>query len=197
MLTVSELLGRPLNLRERLFAPRTLYVAGRGPVPIPAPRVSVVGTRNPSEEGIELARKLVEKLTREGVVVISGLARGIDTVAHTTALENGGMTVAVLGTPLDRFYPPENRELQKRLMREQLVISQFPSGSPIRKENFVLRNRTIALISDAMVVVEASEGGGSASAARAAIRLGRQLFLTPLCNLRVEGARILNPTKII
>jgi DNA processing protein len=130
----ESLLGRLLNEYEARYAVRRIYVVGRIPIPLPVPRVSVVGTRKPSHEGIEFAKRLVENLVREKVIVMSGLAWGIDTVAHTTAIELVGRTIAVLGTPVNVFYPPENKELQLRLMREHMVISQFPIGSPVTRK---------------------------------------------------------------
>jgi DNA processing protein len=176
-ISVEELLGRSLSEAERRHAPRVVYIAGRIPIPLPVPRVSVVGTHEPSSEGIEFAKRLVEELVREKVIVVSGLARGIDTVAHTTAIEEGGRTIAVLGTPLNVFYPPENKELQLRLMREHMVISQFPLWSPVTKKNFPMRNRTMALISDATVIVEVGERSGTAYQGWECIRLGRSLLI--------------------
>jgi len=174
---VEELLGRSLSEAERRCAPKVVYMAGRIPIPLPVPRVSVVGTREPSPEGIELTRRLVKELVREKAIVVSGLARGIDTVAHRTAIEEGGRTVAVLGTPLDVFYPPENRSLQLKMMQEHMVISQFPIGSPVTKRNFPMRNRTMALISDATVITEAGERSGTIVQAWECIRLGRPLLI--------------------
>jgi DNA processing protein len=174
-LTVEELLGRRLNGAEKRHAPKAVYVAGRIPIPLPTPRIAVVGTRKPSHDGIELTKRLVEELVREKVIVVSGLARGIDTVAHRTAIEEGGRTIAVLGTPLNVFYPPENRSLQLKLMREHMVISQFPLGSPVTRRNFPMRNRTMALISDATVIVEAKERSGVIHQGWECIRLGRPL----------------------
>ena len=174
---VEELLGRSLSEAERRYAPRVVYIAGRLPIPLPVPRVSVVGTREPSREGIGLTKRLVEGLVREKAVVVSGLARGIDTAAHTTAIERGGRTVAVLGTPLNVFYPPENRSLQLRLMREHMVVSQFPPGSTVSKKNFPMRNRTMALLSDATVIVEAKGRSGVVYQGWECIRLGRPLLI--------------------
>jgi DNA processing protein len=197
----ESLLGRLLNEYEARYAVRRLFVVGHIPIPLPVPRVSVVGTRKPSHEGIEFAKRLVENLVKEKVIVVSGLARGIDTVAHTTAIEEGGRTIAVLGTPVNVFYPPENKELQLRLMREHMVISQFPFGSPVTRKNFVIRNRTMALISDATVIVEAGERTGVISQAWESIRLGRPLFVTSivqsrnpswLSELRRYGAEVLS-----
>ena len=110
-------------------------------------------------------------------MVVSGLARGIDTISHKTAIEHGGRTIAVLGTPLDVYYPPENRELQNLIMKEHLAVSQFPSGAPVTKKNFPTRNRTMALISQATVIVEAGEDSGVISQAWECLRLGRLLLI--------------------
>ena len=110
-------------------------------------------------------------------MVVSGLAEGIDTAAHTSALEAGGETVAVIGTPLDTYYPKENQALQQRMEREQLVITQFPIGSAVTQKNFPIRNRTMALLTDATVIVEAGEKSGTVHQGWEALRLGRQLFL--------------------
>jgi DNA processing protein len=176
-LTVEELLGRRLSNAEKRHAPEAVYVAGRIPIPLPAPRIAVVGTREPSPEGIELTKRLVKELVREKVIVVSGLARGIDMVAHRTVIEEGGQTIAVLGTPLDVFYPPENIELQLRLMRDHMVISQFPFSSPVKRRNFPMRNRTMALISDATVIVEAREQSGTIYQGLECLRLGRPLLI--------------------
>ncbi|MDW8359559.1 MAG: DNA-processing protein DprA [Candidatus Caldarchaeum sp.] len=191
-LTLPELLGHPLNHYEQRHAPEELFVAGKLPIPLQAPRVSVVGTRNPTEKGVESTAELVQKLVQRNVIVVSGLARGIDTIAHRTTIENRGKTVAVLGTPLDRFYPPENRELQQHIMNEHLAVSQFPAGHQTRRSDFILRNRTMALISDATVIVEAGESSGALSQGWEALRLGRPLFITEIViKRRLEWPRIM------
>jgi DNA processing protein len=93
---------------------------------------------------------------------VCGLAEGIDAAAHTTAVDAGGRTIAVIGTPLSATYPAKHRELQRLLMSEHLVVSQFPTANPTERRNFPLRNRTMALSSDASVIVEASDGSGTA-----------------------------------
>jgi len=172
---VEELLG-PLSDVERKNAPDTLFVAGDLML-LEGRRVSVIGTRRPSEEGCRRVRILVKEFVRNDIVVASGLAAGIDTVAHATALEESGKTIAVLGTALDDCYPPENRALQERLMREQLVISQFAPGTPPMRSNFPRRNRTMALLTDATVIVDAGEASGTLHQGWEALRLGRPLFL--------------------
>lgn len=172
--TPEDLLG-PLNEVERKNAPARLFLAGDLSVFSAGPRVSIVGSRKASPEGISRAAKLARALVGRGAVVVSGLAEGIDTVAHSTAMEAGGKTIAVLGTPLDQFFPASNRALQERIMREQLAISQFArSGGP---KNFPIRNRTMALISEATVIIEAGEKSGTVHQGWEALRLGRLLFL--------------------
>lgn len=107
----------------------------------------------------------------------SGLAEGIDTAAHTTAIESGGRTIAVLGPPLDQAYPASNRGLQERIAERDLLVSQFRSGAPVRQKNFPMRNRTMALLTDATVIVEAGEKSGTLHQGWEALRLGRTLFL--------------------
>ena len=172
-----ELLGRELNYIEHKYAPNELYVEGVMKLPLKDPRVSVIGTRNPSPIGRNVARMIVERLVKEGVMVVSGLARGVDTVAHTTAIEHDGKTIAVLGTPLDRFYPPENKELQLTIMREHLAISQFPPNYATQRWDFIARDKTMALISDATVIVEAGAESGTIYQGWEAIRLGRPLYI--------------------
>ena len=173
--TIEELLGRPLSKVEKANAPKSVYVAGRLEIPLKGYLVAVVGTRTPM--WVEKAKAITAALVDQGYVIVSGLARGIDTIAHTTAILKGGKTIAVLPCPLDRFYPPSNRGLQLRIMREHLAISQFPLGAEIAVGNFPKRNRTMALISHAMVMVEARSGGGTMIAGWEAIRLRRPLLI--------------------
>jgi len=174
--TPTDLLG-PLNDIEEKYAPKELYICGDLPIPLPHPRVAVVGSRQASKKALETARKIASTLVRSGVIIVSGLARGIDTVAHETAIEEGGDTIAVLGTPLDKCYPRENAHLQQIIMKNHLAISQFPINHPILPRNFVIRNRTMALISDASIIVEASDSGGSLHQGWETLRLGRPLFI--------------------
>jgi DNA processing protein len=176
-ITFRDLLGRYLNDVEEKYAPKILFVAGSMKLPVPGPRVSIVGTRKPSKQGIQAASRIAKELVEKGIIVVSGLARGIDTVAHRTAIENGGQTIAVLGTPLNRFYPPENIELQKLIMQKHLAISQFPIKHVTQRKDFVLRNRTMALVSDATIIVEAGETSGSLSQGWETLRLGRPLYV--------------------
>jgi DNA processing protein len=175
-LTPEELLG-PLNEVEKKNAPKSLFIAGDGSVLQSGPRVSIVGSRKATPAGLASAHQLSESLVARGAVVVSGLAEGIDTAAHEGAMSSGGRTIGVLGTPLDEFFPAKNRGLQERIMREHLAVSQFAPGVPSRPGNFPMRNRTMALLSDATVIVEAGEKSGSLQQGWEALRLGRSLFL--------------------
>jgi DNA processing protein len=172
----ADLLG-PLNAFEQKFAPKELYVCGAIGHLARGPRVSVVGSRKASQDGIARAQQLCRMLSKQDVTIVSGLAEGIDRAAHEAALESGGRTIGVLGTPLDRFYPASNRDLQLQMMREQLVVSQFAEGTKTAPWHFPLRNRLMALIADATVIVEAGESSGTLSQGWESLRIGRPLFL--------------------
>ncbi|MDE1854312.1 MAG: DNA-processing protein DprA [Thaumarchaeota archaeon] len=175
--TPTALLGRPLNDIEERHAPGRLYTAGTMRIPLPRPRVAIVGSRRATAEGLAEAGDIARVLTREEVVIVSGLAKGIDTAAHKATIEEGGKTIAVLGTPLDRSYPAENKELQAEIIKHHLAVSQFKVDSEVYQSNFIRRNRTMALIADASVIVEAGETSGSISQGYEALRLGRPLFI--------------------
>lgn len=174
--TPEELLG-PLNDVERKFAPRLLWAAGHPEILATGPRVAVVGSRKLSADGEQRARDVARFLVDQGVVVVSGLAEGADTIAHRTTIDAGGRTIAVLGTPIHAHYPSFNRELQRQIGRDHLLLSQFPPGTPIQRGNFVIRNRLMALIADASIIVEAGDSSGTLSQGWEALRLGRQLFI--------------------
>jgi DNA processing protein len=178
MTTVNplQLLG-PLNDVERKYAPSKIFTAGPMEMPLPKPRAAIIGSRKPSERGLATATRIAKTLTDHGVVIVSGLAEGIDTLAHETAISEGGRTIAVLGTPLNRTYPQKNSKLQDEIMKNHLAISQFPIGYPIQRKNFVIRNRTMALISNASIIVEAGDASGSLHQGWEALRLGRPLFI--------------------
>lgn len=176
-ISVENLLGRPLNDIETKYAPKELYFKGSLKIPLPRPRVSIIGSRKASMNGFEDAQIITKTLLEKQTVIVSGLAEGIDTSAHDTAIRSGGKTIAVLGTPLNKVYPKKNSMLQQEIMSKHLAISQFPVGHPTTPKDFVLRNRTMALISDATVIVEAGNTSGSLHQGWEAIRLGRPLFI--------------------
>lgn len=176
-ISTPDLLGRQLNDVEAKYAPKILYVDGQIQIPLPCPRVSMVGSRKASSKGIETAKFISKTLAKKQVVIVSGLAEGIDTAAHEAAIQSGGKTVAVLGTPLDKTYPRKNLPLQQKIMSEHLAISQFQIGHVTKPKDFVIRNRTMALISDATIIVEAGDKSGSLHQGWEALRLGRPLYI--------------------
>ena len=171
-----EQLGQ-LTEFEAKNAPEKLFVEGDTSLLTEGQRVAIVGSRKASPEGMARARSLTKALIEHGITVVSGLAEGIDTVAHETAIEMGGKTIAVLGTPLSKAYPAKNKDLLDIIKRDNLAVSQFPEGYPPKRDNFPRRNRTMALICDATVVVEAGEKSGTRHQGWEAIRLGRLVFI--------------------
>jgi DNA processing protein len=139
--------------------------------------ISVIGARKVSREGAARARRVARELATHGVVVVSGLAEGVDTEAMTSAINAGGRVVGVIGTPLDQAYPAKNKRLQEQVYRDHLLVSQFAFGSRVFPSNFPERNRLMALLSDATVVIEASDTSGSLHQAAECQRLGRWLFI--------------------
>jgi DNA processing protein len=174
--TSEQVLGQ-LNDVEAKYAPPELFLRGDASLLRRGPRVSIVGSRNASSEGLQRARALSRSLAEHDIIVVSGLAAGVDRAAHEAAIESGGHTIAVLGTPLDQSYPRENAELQERIGRDHLLVSQFAIGYPVQPKNFPIRNRTMALLTDATVIVEAGEKSGTLHQGWEALRLGRLLFL--------------------
>jgi DNA processing protein len=136
----------------------------------------MVGARDATRDGLRRAARLARILAEHGVIVVSGLARGIDTAAHRAAIAAGGSTIAVLGTPLDKAYPRDNAKLQRQIAERHLLVSQFPPGAATRPEHFTMRNRTMALVSDASVIVEAGDSSGSLVQGWETLRLARPLF---------------------
>ena len=141
------------------------------------PCVSVIGTREVSAEGVKRARRVAKELVQRGVVVVSGLADGVDTEAMTTAIAIGGHTIGVIGTPLSKAYPAKNAALQEEIYRDHLLVSQFEEGTRTFKSSFPQRNRLMAFLSDASVIIEASDTSGTLHQAAECQRLGRWLFI--------------------
>ena len=171
-----RLLG-PLTKSEHKHVGPTLWVEGEVALAEAPARVAVVGSREASDLGLRRAAKAASALAGAGVVIVSGLARGIDVAAHRACLAVGGRTLAVIATPIDRCYPPEHAQLQRVLAREQLVVSPFEPGHATEKADFVRRNRVMALFVHASIVVEAGDGSGTKSHALELLRLGKPLFI--------------------
>lgn len=170
--------GYPVRLKAINDPPPVLYLRGELR-PEDDFGVAVVGTRNISNYGREAARSIASELARAGVTVISGLARGIDAVAHRAALEAGGRTLAVLGCGVDVIYPWENRNLALDVVRAGALISEYPLGTQPEASNFPPRNRIVSGLSRGVVVVEAGEVSGALITARFAADQGRDVFAVP------------------
>ena len=178
----------PPNLRAVHDRPPMVFMAGRL-TPADARGVAVVGARKATDAGLQTATNFARHLAANGYTVISGLAAGIDTAAHTGALAQGGRTVAVIGTGLARAYPPESEHLQRRLANEYAVISQFWPESPPSRRSFPMRNAVMSGVALATVVVEASETSGARMQARLALAQGRPVFLLDVLTRRQQWAR--------
>lgn len=183
-----------MNSFEAKHAPEALYLRGDLDLLRSGPKVAIVGSRKASPDGLKRARKLARGLVEHGVTIVSGLAEGIDTAAHTAAIEAGGRTIAVIGTPLDRYYPRKNAALQDKIAAEHLLVSQFAPGVETARFHFPMRNRTMALISDASVIIEAGESSGTKSQGWEALRMGRPLFLVRSV---VENPSLSWPKKMV
>ncbi|MDK1378231.1 DNA-processing protein DprA [Sinorhizobium sp. 6-117] len=142
-----------------------------------AKSISVIGARSVSSEGILRATRISRELASAGVVVTSGLAKGVDTAAHIAAIGAGGRTISVIGTPLDKAYPAENADLQRDIYEHHLLVSQFHPGQRTFQSDFPKRNRLMAALSDGSVIVEASDTSGTLHQAAECVRLGRWLFI--------------------
>ena len=170
--------GYPPLLSELHDPPANLFVRVDGG-PLAEPGVAVVGARSCSAYGAQVARTLARELASAGLVVVSGLARGVDGEAHRGALEGGGRTVAVLGCGIDRDYPRSHAELARRIVASGAVVSEYPPGVEPAPWRFPARNRIIAGLSLATVVVEARERSGALITADFALELGRDVFAVP------------------
>jgi DNA processing protein len=172
----DELLG-PLNEVERRNAPKSLFIAGDTRILEIGARVSIAGAREASPESIRRAAKLAGLLADNGIVVVSGLVGGIETAAHEAAVRHGGRSIVVLDPSLDLADPRQNDVLQPEIMEDHLVVSPYPRSRPISNKDLALRDRTMALISDATVIIEASDSSGSLDQGWEALRLGRPLLV--------------------
>lgn len=177
----------PEQLRDAANPIEFFYYRGWWDLVDSPKKIAIVGSRNPSDEGIRRAKKLAKLLVRDGYTIVSGLAKGIDTAAHTAAIESGGSTIAVIGTPITEYYPPENRALQDLIADKYLLISQVPiwrySQQTYRGNRlfFPERNITMSALTQATVIVEASDTSGTLTQARAALKQGRKLFILDSC----------------
>lgn len=176
----------PNKLRDAKNPLEVLYYQGSWEL-IDTRCIAIVGARKVSDDGVRRTRKLVKHLVQDDFTIVSGLAAGVDTAAHTKTLEEGGRTIAVIGTPLSHIYPKENKELQDKIRNEHLIISQVPFKKYLEQDYrsnrsfFPERNVTMSALTEATVIVEASDTSGTLYQARAALAQGRKLFILDSC----------------
>lgn len=166
----------PDNLKHIAQPPKTIFVAGEIPL---EPAVAIVGPRKPTTYGEEITYQLAYDLAKAGIAIVSGLAVGIDTIAHRAALDAGGKTVGVLGCGLDINYPASNRYIKEKMIERGAVVSEYPLGTPPAQFRFPARNRIVAGLSQAVIVTEAPVSSGSLITADLALDNGRLVMAVP------------------
>lgn len=171
----------PETLKQLPQPPRQLYWAGEPPSNwVTKPRLAVVGSRKMSPYGQQVTQQLVAQLAQAGAVIISGLAFGIDSVAHNSTLAVSGQTVAVLPGPIDEIYPAAHRQLATDIVAKKgTLVSEYQSGTPIYKQSFIARNRIIGALADAVLITEAAINSGSLHTARFALEQGKTVLAVP------------------
>lgn len=169
----------PDLLRETYDPPIVLYAKGDIQRAMSQPALAVIGSRHCSTYGRNVTEMLARELAQRGITIISGLARGIDSTAHRSAIDGGGLTVAVMGTGLDTIYPKENRKLADQIIEQGALITEFPLETPPLPQNFPFRNRVISGLSLGVLIIEGAERSGSLITARMAYEQGREVFAVP------------------
>jgi len=173
---VSESFLSPLLQLTKI--PENLYIKGNLPTSRP-PVVAIIGTRRPTPYGREVTQTLATNLARNGVVVVSGLAAGIDTIAHTATLDAGGITIAVLAQGLHSIYPASNRGLAERITKSGALITEYEMGEEAMKFHFLARNRIVSGLADAVIVTEAADRSGTFSTVAHALEQNKEVFAVP------------------
>lgn len=169
----------PSLLKEAACPPKKLFVRGDLPKSNRT-KIAIVGTRKASSMGKQIAQNISRELSASGIIIVSGLAMGIDTAAHTGAVQGGTETIAVLGNGIDKIYPAQNENLGRKIIEGGgAIISEYGPGEPSYKNYFIQRNRIISGLSDATIVIEAPERSGALSTARFAAEQGRPVFVIP------------------
>jgi DNA processing protein len=168
----------PQTLLQIYDPPVLLYVRGDSQI-LNLPAISIVGTRKPTLYGTQMAERLGRELAQRGIVIISGLARGIDAISHKGALAANGRAIGVLGTGIDVCYPKENKKLYEKVLERGAILSEFPTGMHPAPENFPVRNRIVAGMPLGAIIVEGAQYSGSLITARLAMEFGREVFGVP------------------
>ncbi len=167
----------PNNLKDMINPPIVMYYIGE--IPTSTLNISIIGSRRCTDYGKFVAHKFSKELAKEGIVVISGMAAGADTIAHVGCLEGGGKTIAVVGSGLDICYPKTNEKLMKKITQNGCVMSEYPPQTPPVAGNFPMRNRIISALSDGLIVVEAAMKSGTMITVDFALEQGRTVFTVP------------------
>ena len=170
--------GYPVLLGQIRSAPWVLFYRGQ-PAVLDYPQLAVIGSRTPSAGGARIAFDFAQAFAQMGLVITSGLAQGIDTQAHQGVLSVGGSTVAVVGSGPDVVYPAKNRDIADKITEKGVIVSEFPIGTPPKRENFPRRNRILSGLSLGVLVVEAAKQSGTLITARFALEQGREVFAVP------------------
>jgi DNA processing protein len=168
----------PQNLLQIYDPPVLLYARGDTQI-LNLPSISIVGTRRPTIYGTQMAERLGRELAARGVIVVSGMARGIDAIGHKGAMAVNGRAIGVLGTGIDVCYPKENKKLYEQVLERGAILSEFPLGTHPAPENFPIRNRIVAGMPLGVVVIEGAQYSGSLITARLAMEFGREVFAVP------------------
>lgn len=175
----------PKMLKQINCPPFVLYYHGNLDL-VNQKTIGVIGMRRPSRYGIKAAKFFVEELTKQNFVIVSGMALGIDAIAHQSAIDHQGSTIAVLGSGIDHCYPGSNLKLYENLIKNQLVLSEYPGALVPRKENFPRRNRIISGLSESILVIEANQKSGTMITVGHALDQGKDIFAIPG---RIDDAR--------
>lgn len=189
----------PAKLKNIYAPPITIFAKGDISL-LSSKAIAIVGSREPSKYGIYVAEKFSKELSKEGITIVSGLARGIDTFAHVGALSSFGKTIAVLGSGIDVVYPKENAKYYREISEKGLIISEYIVGTAPESKNFPQRNRIISGLSDGVLVVEARKNSGTMITTDFALEQGKELYVIPgnitsnlsagTNNLIKEGAKL-------
>ena len=159
--------------------PKKLFMQGK----LPTKRVktvAIVGTRKPSAYGREIATKIASECAKNGIVVVSGLALGIDSIAHRAAIDSGGKTIAILANGVDKIYPRSHEDLSQRILQTNgAILGEYPNNTPARPWQFLARNRIVSGLADAVVIIEAASRSGTLSTANHALDQGKEIFAVP------------------
>lgn len=187
---ILESEGVPVQIKAWKRHPKTLWCMGDVSL-LDQKLVSVIGSRDATQDGMARARRITQLLVKHGFVVVSGMAEGIDATSHFETLRNGGKTIAVMGTPIDQCYPIQHQDLKQDIVHHGLVVSQFPPGSFVSRGNFPQRNELMAALSLLTIVAEAGPNSGTRHQVASAVALGRRVgFVASLINKKIPWVDI-------